>query len=351
MQFKKVIGNENLKKQLTAMVDNTRVSHAMMLEEDGITGALALALGLVQYMSCTSRVDENGVKDSCGDCPTCRKIEKLIHPDLHFVFPVNVTAKSGSERKPTSDHFIGIWRKLVIDNPYFTESSLNRALGIEDKVGIINVVEAKDILAKMNMSSYEGGNKYVIIWLPERMNIEAANRLLKIVEEPFPNTYFIFISQSPERVINTIRSRCLRIPVLPIDTSLIQSSETVESPYLSLIISLLENILTRNLVAIIKDAETMAELGREKQKEFCIFSEAFIRKIMMVKQGVPQIVYNGDISKYPEGKAVLDLASKLPEEFFEKAFRHLESARLSIESNVNAKMVFCNLGNLFFMSL
>lgn len=351
MQFKSVLGNENLKRQFASMVDNTRVSHAMMLEEDGAGGALALALSLVQYMSCHDRIDNDGVRDSCGVCQTCKKIEKLIHPDLHFVFPVNVTAKSGGERKPISDHFVGIWRELAIRNPYFTESALNKAIGIEDKVGIISVVEAKDMLAKMNMSSYEGGNKYLIIWLPERMSVEAANRLLKIVEEPFPKTYFIFITQSPERVINTIRSRCLRLSLLPIDSSLIHNSEELESPYLKEIVSLLDNVLAKNLVAVMKNWEILADLGREKQKEFCIYSEAFIRKIMLVKQGVPQIVYNGDISKYSDGEQVQNFAKQLPDAFFEKAFKHLENARLSIESNVNAKMVFCNLGNLFYTSL
>lgn len=339
MQFNDVIGNDILKRQLVAMVDEGRVGHSIMLLEKGGYGALPLALATIQYLSCTNK--SGG--DSCGLCHSCRIIGRLIHPDLHFVFPVNVTAKSGSEKKPVSATFMPIWRELVLENPYFTEDALNSALGIEDKVGTISVSEAKEILSKMNMRSYEGGNKYMVIWLPERMTTEAANKLLKIVEEPFPGTYFFFISQSPEKVMETIRSRCLKMQLHPLP---VKDSEN-NSVYLPLITAILNGCLSKDLVTVLNTNDTIVALGREKQKGFCVYCESFIRKLMMISKGLDSL---SPLS--PEEKAVAyPIARKIPDAFFEKAYDYLESARLSIESNVNAKMVFCNLGNLFFVSL
>lgn len=340
MRFADIKGNDTLKKKLAAMVDEGRMGHSMMLVEEGGWGALPLALATAQYMSCPN----HSGGDSCGVCPECNKMQKLIHPDMHFAFPVNVTAKLSEGKKPVSDNFISIWRELVTTNPYFTEDVLSRELGIEDKVGTISVAEAKEILSKMNMRAYEGENKYMIIWLPERMTTEAANKLLKIVEEPFPKTYFFFISQSPEKVITTIRSRCLSINLLPLDSSLISGKP---SPYFPLFSQILFDCISKDLTHLLLQNESFLSLGREKQKEFCRWSETFLRKILMVKKGLPALAAVSEEEK----ETVFSLSGKLPEPFFEKAFTHLENARSSIESNVNAKMVFCNLTNLLFVSI
>ncbi len=340
MQFKEVTGNGGLKKKLSSMVDGGRVAHAIMLIEEEGWGGLPLAVALAQYMSCPNKA--NG--DSCGTCPECNKFQKLIHPDLHFVFPVNVTAKSGSEKKPVSDTFLPIWRELAIRNPYFTEEQLNRELGIEDKVGNISVAEAKEILSKTNMRSYEGGNKYIIIWLPERMSQEAANKLLKMIEEPFSGTYFILITHSPERVINTIRSRCLSVQMLPIEGN---GANGEVSQYFPIISELLSNCLAKKLSAMLDQNEDLVNLGRERQKEFCRYSTYFLRKIWLTKHGLEQIAFINN----EELQTVRTLAAALPEPFFEKAFNHFEGARVGVENNVNAKMVFCNLTNLLFVSI
>lgn len=340
MQFKDVIGNGALKGKLTSMVDEGRVAHAMMLIEEEGGGALPMAIALAQYMSCPDR--SGG--DSCGICPGCNKFGKLIHPDMHFVFPVNVTSKSGGEKKPVSDTFISVWRDLAVRNPYFTEEKLNQELGIEDKVGNISVAEAKEILAKTNMRSYEGGNKYIVIWLPERLSQEAANKLLKMIEEPFSGTYFLLITHSPERVISTIRSRCLTIQMLPIE----QSEITGEvSQYFPMISELLISCTSKRLAAMLEQNEEIIGMGRERQKEFCKYSTSFLRKIWLTKHGLEQIANIGN----EESQTVKRLAEVLPEPFFEKAFGHFEGARTSIENNVNAKIVFCNLANLLFVSI
>ncbi len=340
MQFKDVIGNQGLKGKLASMVDEGRVAHALMLIEEDGWGALPMAIALAQYMSCPHR--SGG--DSCGVCPECNKFQKLIHPDMHFIFPVNVTSKSGSEKKPVSDHFIQIWRELTLKNPYFTEETLNNELGIEDKVGNISVAEAKEILNKTNMRSYEGGNKYIVIWLPERMSQEAANKLLKMIEEPFSGTYFILVTHSPERVINTIRSRCLSIQMLPIESSEITGEVSAYYPIIS---ELLSSCISRKLASMLEKNEEIVNLGRERQKEFCKYSTSFLRKIWLAKHGLANIAN----INHEERQTIESFAASIPEPFFEKAFNHFEGARSAVENNVNAKMVFCNLTNLLFVSI
>lgn len=340
MEFKNVIGNEGLKRKLISMVDEGRVAHSIMFVEEDGWGALPLAIALAQYISCPNKSDG----DSCGTCPQCHKFQKVIHPDMHFIFPVNATSKSGSEKKPISDHFLNIWRELVVSTPYFTEEMLNRAIGIEDKVGNISVAEAKEILSKANFQSYEGGNKYIVVWLPERMSQEAANKLLKMVEEPFSGTYFLFITHAPERVINTIRSRCLSIQLSPIDYTQISGELP---PYFTMISQLLSNCIARKLSEMLSQNEEIANLGRERQKEFCKYSTTFIRKLWLTKHQLHQI---SNIN-HEEVKTVERFAAALPDPFFEKAFLYFENAKRDIEGNANAKMVFNNLINLLFVSL
>lgn len=194
------------------MADSGKVAHAMLFYENEGCGALPLILAYYRYLNCQSRRDG----DSCGECPSCRKISKLIHPDLHFVFPVNAGPKVSASEKPTSDSYLKYWRELVLADPYFLESELYAALGIEGKAGNIAVAEAKSILEKLSLTSVGDGYKAVVVWLPEKMNAETANKLLKVVEEPPESTVFLFVTHSPEKVLQTIFSRCQSLRVLPL---------------------------------------------------------------------------------------------------------------------------------------
>ena len=373
MQFKEVLGNSELKSRLLHMVDSGRTGHSVMLVEQDGYGALPLALALVQYMMCQSRRPGD---DSCGVCPACRKVGDMVHPDLHFAFPVNVTAKSGSSRKPLSSSFLQEWRQLYRDNPYFTEADLYSRLGIDGKAGAISVAEAREILDALSLKSYEGRGKYMIIWLPERMSAEAANRLLKIVEEPQPDTYFIFITHAPERIISTIRSRSQLIRLYPPQTQetalLLQEKAGLSaqealvyariaggspglaldmagegspaSAYLPAAEQMLEAVTSGDLAGLLEGNDALLALGRERQKDFCQYMEALLRKMMMHRRGL------GIISDAlpQEEEAVKRIGPLLPDSFYEKAFMALEESRTMIESNVNAKMVFCHLVNVLF---
>lgn len=373
MRFKDTIGNQGLKEKLMDMVESNRTGHSLMFVEEEGAGALPLALALIQYISCPHRIPH---VDSCGECPTCKKISASQHPDLHFVFPVNLNSKASSSAKAVSDTFIRQWRELVAENPYFTERDLSQKLEIEEKVSVINVAEAKEILSKLSLKAFEGENKYMLIWLPEKMNAEAANRLLKIVEEPAPGTFFIFVSHSPEKVLQTIRSRSLMIRVQPIpadDIALRLSAEkglsqeesltyarsaggsygrVLEhfrdhnrgSAMLPMAETMLRSVVAKDLPSLLTENDKIVELGRVKEKEFIIYTEDLLRKILMTRRGVPQI----SMTTPAEKNVVEEFAKVLPDSFFEKAVNALEEAGKALENNVNAKMVFCHLVNILY---
>lgn len=373
MQFKDVLGNGDLRTRLLRMVDSGRTGHSLMFVEKDGQGALPLAMALVQYMMCR---DRRAGEDSCGACPVCRRVSGMIHPDLHFAFPVNVPAKASSSRKPLSSAFLQEWRELYAENPYFTEADLYRKLDIGDKAGIINVSQAREILDALSLKSYEGGNKYMVVWLPERMNAEAANTLLKIVEEPSPDTYFFFITHSPERVISTIRSRSQIIRLYPVpqqelapaleqrlrlspEEALLYARISGGSPgaavamasggvsaetYFPLLTGMLDNILSGDLPALLEGNDSLVGLGRERQRGFILYSEDFLRKTLMFSKKLSSIA-----DAMPEETVAVERYSGLlPQDFYSKAFKALEEARSAVESNVNAKMVFCHLANVLF---
>ena len=373
MQFKEVLGNGELKGRLIRMVDSGRTGHSIMLVERDGYGALPLALALIQYMICGNRLPGG---DSCGVCPACRKIAEMVHPDLHFAFPVNVSSKSGSSKKPLSSSFLQEWRQLYGDNPYFTEADLYARLGIDGKAGAISVAEAREILDSLSLKSYEGKGKYMIIWLPERMNAEAANRLLKIVEEPMPDTYFFFITHAPDRIISTIRSRSQLVrlypaqteelvPVLQARTGLSAEEAAVyartaggslglaldmagegsaAAAWLQTAENMLDAVVSGDLVRLLEGNEAVLAQGRERQKEFCLYMEALLRRMMLRRRGLDRI----SDALPQEAGAVERFSSVFPDGFYGKAFKALEEARTMIEANVNAKMVFCHLANILF---
>ena len=294
MRFADVIGNAEVARTLANMADSGRVAHAMLMYENEGCGALALALAYVQYLNCSN--PSGG--DSCGECPSCRQMSKLIHPDVHFVFPVNKGPKT-SDDKPTSESYIKYWRELAVADPYFTESDLQKAIGIESKNGLIAVAEAKSIINKLSLTAVGDGYKAVIFYLPEKMNQETANRLLKMVEEPPVQTLFIFITHAPEKVLQTIFSRCQSVRVMPltkeeaarVNALKPQSEDSDADVFQELFYDLMNSIVSRDLMAALECGEAVAALdSREKQKAFCAYAGDCMRKIFMIQQNMPQIL-------------------------------------------------------------
>ena len=197
MLFKDILGLEHIKNHLQKSVENGRIPHAQLFVGKEGCGTLATALAYAQLLLC---IDNKDV-DSCT-----LKCKKLLHPDLHFAFPVTTTDKI--KKHPTSKDFYKEWRDFVIENPYANLFEWLQFIGVENKQGNINVDEAEDVVKKLQLKSYEGGYKIMIIWMAEKLNTSAANKLLKIIEEPPKNTVFILVAENEEHIINTIRSRC-----------------------------------------------------------------------------------------------------------------------------------------------
>ena len=375
MRFADIIGNRQVVKALSSMADSGRVAHAMLLYENEGCGALALAMAYLQYLNCSN--PSGG--DSCGECPSCRQMAKMVHPDVHFVFPVNKGPKT-SDDKPTSESYIRYWRELAVANPYFLESDLQKAIGIESKNGLIAVAEAKSIINKLSLASVTDGYKAVVFYLPEKMNQETANRLLKMVEEPPANTVFLFITHAPEKVLQTIFSRCQSVRILPMtqdevaqtmveqfgvdaETAALKAAVSCGSVGLAmnmigdqeeynlqmdLFADLMNALTEKNLSSALECAETMAALeSREKQKAFCIFAADCIRKVFMAQQNLHQIA--GIVSHEQEfyGR----IAGKCSKGFCRKAIADIEKVVAMIDRNVNSKILFCDLINRLFLSI
>ena len=184
MRFAELSGNEPIVKAMAGMVDSGRVPHAIMLHENNGGGGFGLAMAFLQYLYCSSRSDG----DSCGVCPNCNKISKFIHPDIRFAFPVVLSGSSGSTVSP-SEAFWGDFRTLALENPRFTEQELYAAFGFEGKKPVISVAEANALLLSLSIYSLEGGYSSVVILFPEKMNLSASNKLLKMLEEPPPKLF------------------------------------------------------------------------------------------------------------------------------------------------------------------
>lgn len=214
MQFKDVIGQEAVKQRLLLSVHENRAPHAQLFLGPAGCGKFALALAYAQYILCPHRT----ATDSCGVCPTCQKISKLQHPDLHFVMPTATTKKVTSN--PEADLFLTEWRGYVDKQKgYIAPSSWYSYLDIENKQGFISVRDAASLIRKLNLKSYEGDYKIAIIWMAEKMRVEPANKLLKLLEEPPEKTMFILVAEDQEELLATIRSRTslVKIPRLEVN--------------------------------------------------------------------------------------------------------------------------------------
>ena len=338
MRFADIRGCDGLVEALAGMVDSGRIPHAILFHENDGGGGVPLALAFLQYLYCKNRADG----DSCGECPECNKIRKLIHPDVRFIFPV--------AGKDLASKYVEEWRELVTRDPWFRESDLDAALGIEGKQGIISVAESRGIIDSLLLSAVQGGWRSVLIYLPEKMNQQAANALLKILEEPSESTIFLLITHSPESVMKTIYSRCLLVRVIPLSEEEELRVHPEKSPDYEVFCDIFHDLVVaieeRNLSALIEIGETMAALpSREKQKNFCRFTGEALRRIFLLQQGL------GDLARIPEEEKLFysESAAKLPKKFPRVAISHFDRAAKLVSANVNQKILFSDLTNRLYL--
>lgn len=207
MLFHQIPGQAEVKQRLIDSVNNNRISHGQLFIGPEGNGGLALALAYARYIFCTNKLGT----DSCGVCSSCVKLNKIAHPDLHLVFPVNSGKEGGKD--VLSDTYVQEWRQAVIGNPYLELEDWCQYLGLENKQPIINTAESSEVLRKLSLKSYEGSYKIMLIWKPEKMNLASANKLLKLLEEPPEKTLFLLVTAAGDALLPTIISRLQLVKV------------------------------------------------------------------------------------------------------------------------------------------
>jgi DNA polymerase-3 subunit delta' len=363
MYFKDIVGQQDAKRHLIEEVKRGHVPHARLICGGEGVGKLPLAIAYARYLCCQNR----GEDDACGVCPSCRMLDKLAHPDVHFAFPV-VRKKISPDKATVSDDYLKEWRELVKRQPYFNLSHWLKEMGTENQQAQISVRESDEILRKLSLKSSQGGYKVMIIWLPEKMNQECSNKLLKLLEEPPALTVFLLVSEEPDRLLQTILSRAQRFPLHGIAEDDIRQAlideqhlqpedaadiahlaegnwlaalETIQVSdenklYFDLFVRLMRLSYQRKIKEMKAWSEEVAAMGRERQKAFLTYCQRLVRENFVYNFRQPGMVYMN-----AEEKAFsVRFAPFINENNVMGMMDELTEAQLHIEQNVNAKMVF-----------
>ena len=330
MKFAQIQGNEPVVKALAGMVDSGKVPHALLFHEDDGGRGVQVALAFLQYLYCRHRHDG----DSCGECPSCNKLTKLIHPDVHFIFPLVLSASDS-----VSEQYAPQWRELVLENPGFCEGDLYDKLGFEGKNTVIGVKEANALLYTLGQYSLEGGYTSVLIYLPEKMNLTVANKLLKMLEEPPQSTIFIMVTHAPEKLLPTISSRCQLLRIRSVGEGAVLRYDDG-----GLFAELMEALISRDLSAALETGEKLAALpSRDSAKAFCKFAAEKLRRVFLVQQGLTALAGSDDDA--------VRWAGKCRKTFPRKALEALDKASMLIGRNVNIKILFTDLVDSLYMNV
>lgn len=361
MKFSEIVGHKELIERLRKNIDAGRVSHAQLIAGECGWGTLQVALAYVQYLHCPHR--EGG--DACGKCPSCVQIAALAHPDVHFIFPIVNPSKT-----PTSDSFVAEWREFVDESDaIFDEHAWYEKIDAQNAQGIIPQKEADNIIRKLSFKAFEGERKSVVIWLPERMKREAANSLLKILEEPWDGTLFLLVSEHPESLLTTITSRTQTINVGRISPEELaeyavaklgatpqaaaQAARVADGSIITLRRALggeqeaaLDNfeLFTRLMrlsfsnrhLELFEWAEQIAAAGREAQKNFLEYALGLIRESYMLTAGMESVSHLWGA----EREFCLKFAPYVANHNVEALVREMELALRDIGQNGNPRMVF-----------
>ncbi|SHF98813.1 DNA polymerase-3 subunit delta' [Bacteroides luti] len=361
MFFREVIGQEEVKKKFLLEVKENRIPHAQLICGPEGVGKLPLAIAYARYLLCPNHTEE----DACGICPSCVKMNKLAHPDLHFVFPI---VKKKNQKEVVCDDYIKDWRNFVINNPYFNLNHWLKEMDAENSQAMIYTKESDEILRKLSLKSSEGGYKVMIIWLPEKMNEACSNKLLKLLEEPPAKTVFLLVSEQPDLMLTTILSRTQRVNVRHIkeesiieklknsygltdqdaqitahlaNGNFIRAMEQIhlneeKKLFFDLFVSLMRLSYQRKIKEMKAWSELLAGIGRERQKDFLEYAQRMIRENFILNFHHNELTYmNRD-----EYNFSVRFAPFVNERNAMGIMDELTMAQQHIEQNVNAKMVF-----------
>lgn len=370
MLFSNVIGQEFIKKHLTQSANKGRIPHAQLFVGKAGSGILPMAIAYAQYIICNNANGENGgANHSCN-----LKFNQFAHPDLHFAYPVAAT--SSQQKKPVSSHFAKDWRAFLTANIYGSLFDWHKHIGIEKKQSQLSVHEAADINKTLALKSYEGGYKVMIIWMADKMNREASNKLLKLIEEPPYKTVFLLLAENDDAILDTIKSRCQvllfpRLSTSQIAEELIKKQACSQAEALTIahqsdgdfnkaqlllqsdndellfekwfVTWLRSAFLAKRKKESVLDllvwSENIAQTGRETQKSFLQYSIHFFRQAMLQNYSVSELVFmksqtDFDLKKFApfvHGNNITSIISEL------------ESAQYHIERNGNPKIILSDL--------
>ena len=371
MLFKDIIGQEKIKKHLIQTVSKGRISHAQLFVAPTGSGALPMAIAYAQYILCRNSKGENNTGDEVCNL----KFQKLAHPDLHFAFPVAVNDKV--KKHPVSNLFLDDWRTFIENTPYGSLFNWYQQLGIENKQGQIGVNEAEEIVKKLVLKSYEGGFKVMIIWMAEKLNTAAANKLLKLIEEPPQDTLFLLVAENEEQIIKTILSRCQVLHFKALSESDIKRTLIIEhsiddnqaakiaqqshgnwnkalhlihnddneSVFEKWFITWVRSAFrAKGNASVVQDliiwSEEIAKTGRETQKSFLNYCSQFFRHALLTNYKANKLIFfeprtsNFDLNKFApfvHGGNIESINSAI------------EDAIYHIERNGNAKIILLDL--------
>ena len=336
MQFKDIVGQEDIINRLTSIIDSGRVSHAQMLLGEAAT-SMPLAWAYLQSLCCEHRVhhSEGSLRaDSCGECPSCKKISSLMHPDLHFVFPNAATAKV--DKNFWSGDFMPEFREFLLQrNARGTLDEWYAHLGIENKQGMIRESDAAHIVSDLALKSYEGGWKMMVVWMAEKMNPAAANKLLKTLEEPTPGTIIMMVCESDERLLPTIRSRVQTITVRGEGA---KAKNETDAAFAELLVAWLRLLFKLKMKELSAQVDKMAALNREQQKQFLGYTLGVMRDCFLHgAAGLPVDIGSGD-QKFDTMFPTMVTVNNV--EMIEQA---LDEAIMAVERNANAKIALMQL--------
>ena len=355
MNWSEVIGQEEVRQRLLQMVGEDRLPHAIMLCGPQGVGKLALAVAF----GCHLLGEDNAM------------VRRLEHPDLHFTYPTIKLPSMSAEHKPVSDDFAREWHELIMQGPYFSMDQWLTAIGAENQQAIITAGESDELVRKLSLKSSQGGYKVSIIWLPERMNGECANKLLKLIEEPPLMTVFLMVCEEPDKLLETIRSRVQRIDVkmIPEDTlcqalvdrrgidaqqarriarlangSWLRALQELQAgsenqQFLDLFILLMRLAYQRNVKELRRWSETLAGFGREKQKRFLVYFLHMMRESFVYNFKTPQLCY----MTQEEEAFAHNFARFINEDNILSISDLANLAIRDIGQNANAKIVFFDL--------
>jgi DNA polymerase-3 subunit delta' len=366
MRFSNILGQEHIKNHLQQSANHGRIPHAQLFVGKEGSGTLPMAIAYAQYLICLDN-------ENAENCTI--KCDKLSHPDMHFAFPV--TTNERVKKHAISDLYLTEWRTFVNEQPYGNLFNWLQSIGVENKQGNIGVDEAESIVKRLQLKSYEGGFKVMIIWMAEKMNIASSNKLLKLIEEPPEKTVFILICEDEEQIIGTIRSRCqvLHFPILSeldITNGLVASENATENDAKKIAhqvdgnfnkaIHLLHNdssdtvfeewfitwirsaFKAKGNAAVVNDlvqwSETIAKTGRETQKRFLNYCLQFFRQALLINYKAPQLTF---LETKTPGFKLEKFAPYVHGNNINAINEELNNAIYHVERNGNAKIILLDL--------